>query len=570
MLSDLYLIRELVFLSEIRYSIGYKEKVISMLVFELEDHTNVRLKKGEAIQGLLKERADYEEIYAIIIDGKLHDLNYCPQSGGALSFVYANSETGRLIYERTLSFVFIAAINSLYPNTPVTVEHALSSGLYCSIKRKPFLTPHDVDEIRNRMDEIIKENAEIKRTVMDTTEAVKHFEAIGMKHKSELLKCRKSKQSSVYSLFGSQDYFYGILLPHAGYIKRYTLRFYAPGVWLSAQNGFEHQSKLFKVFQEFEAWGKSIGVSNVAELNQRLLDGKMDELVLMCETMLEKKLGTLAESIIQEKPNTRFILIAGPSSAGKTTFSRRLAIHLKILGLQPYAISMDDFYKNREDSPRLSDGSYDFECVEALDLDLFNETMLKLLHHTPVHMPRFNFMTGKQEKEETETVLDEKQILIIEGIHGLNPNTSAYLPSDSIFKIYINALTHLNLDEHNRIPTSDYRLIRRIVRDHCSRGWSAADTISFWKNVKHGEEQYIYPYQEDADAIFNTSMVYELAILKKLAIPLLQEVKKNRPEYLEANRLSKLLAYFVDGESDAIPRYSILAEFVGNSILDVS
>lgn len=541
-----------------------------MPTFTLEDHTIVTLAQGHSIYEVIKQREDFEDIYAVTINGKLHDVNYCPYQDGTLTFIYADSETGRMIYDRTLAFVFIAAVQSLYPNTEVTMEHALSSGQYCVVKRKPFLTPHDVDEIRKRMQELIDHKETIQRVVMDTDKAVEHFESIGMKHKAELLKCRRSKKSSVYSLYESEDYFYGILLPNAGYIKHFTIRFYAPGVWLSAQNGFDHQTKLFKVFQEFEEWGRAIGVSNVAELNRRLLDGRMDELVLMCETMLEKQLGKLAETIVQEKPNLRFILIAGPSSAGKTTFSRRLAIHLKILGLQPYAISMDDFYKNREDSPRLPDGSYDFECVEALDLALFNETMLKLLHQTPVHMPKFNFKTGKQELEEQTTVLDDKQILIIEGIHGLNPLISENLPIDSMFKVYINALTHLNLDEHNRIPTSDYRLIRRIVRDYSSRGWSAEATIGFWKNVKHGEEQYIYPYQEGADAIFNTSMVYELAVLKKLAIPLLRKVKKTSPQYLEANRLSKLLAYFVDGDSDAIPRYSILAEFVGNSILDVS
>lgn len=540
-----------------------------MFEFTLTKKNSLYLEEGKAIKNMLEAVDKKDNIYAVIINGKLHDLNYVPNQGGSLSFVYADSEIGKMIYERTLSFVFIAAVDSLY-HASVRMEHALSSGQYCEVERSPFLTPYDVSTIKKRMDEIIANKEEIHRSVVDTKEAVAHFEAIGMKNKAALLQCRKSKKSSIYELCGCEDYFYGIMLPHAGYITHYGLRFYAPGIWLSPQETLNDQRKLFGVFQEFEAWGKQIKVSNVAELNQRLQEGGMDELVLMSETMLEKKLSELASHIVYQKPNTKFILIAGPSSAGKTTFSKRLAIHLKILGLEPLAISMDNFYKNRKDSPRLPDGSYDFECVEALDLELFNDTMLKLLHHSPVTLPKFNFQTGMQEREEKETILSEKQILIIEGIHGLNPETSKYLPSDAVCKIYINALTHLNLDEHNRIPTSDYRLIRRIVRDYQSRGWSAAETISFWKNVRYGEDTYIYPYQESADYIFNTSMVYELAVLKKLALPLLNEVNRNQSQYLEANRLKKLLAYFEDGASDAIPRYSILAEFVGNSILDVS
>lgn len=527
------------------------------------------LKEGRPIFDLIQTRTDAQRIYAVVINGKLHDVNYQPAKGGTLSFVYAESEIGKMIYDRTLSFVFIAACHVLFPHSDVRMEHALSSGQYCEIKRTPFLTPHDVSQIKKKMNEIIRNKEKIHRTVMDTEDAVAYFDSIHMNYKAELLKSRKSKKSSVYHLCGCDDYFYGILLPHTGYITHFALRFYAPGCWLSAQSQFQDQRKLFHVFQEFETWGRSIGVSNVAELNRRIHQGKMDELVLMCETMMEKQLSQLAAHIVNDRPNTRFILISGPSSAGKTTFSKRLSIHLKILGLEPFAISMDDFYKNREDSPRLPDGSYDFECLEAIDLALFDETMLNLLNHIPVHMPRFNFKTGIQERAKEVTLLDEKQILIIEGIHGLNPKTSENLPMDSIFKIYINALTHLNLDEHNRIPTSDYRLIRRITRDYQSRGWSAADTISFWKNVRDGEDRYIYPYQESADAIFNTSMVYELAVLKKLTVPLLHAVPKESPQYLEANRLNKLLEYFVDGASDAIPRYSILSEFVGNSILDV-
>lgn len=541
-----------------------------MLIFTQEDGFEISVLENTTISEMIKDRSDASDIYAAVINGKLHDVSYKVKEGGYLQFIYSHSEIGKMIYERTLNFVFIAAVNALYEHAIVHMEHALSSGQYCELVRTPFLTPYDVENIRHKMDELIANKEPISRHVVDTKQAVAHFESLNMMNKASLLKSRKSKKSSIYQLHGYDDYFYGIMLPNTSYITHYALRFHAPGIWLSPNSEYVDQRNLFHVFQQFEAWGKQIGVSNVAELNQRIEHGAMDEIVLMSETMMEKQLAEMSAFIVRERPLTKFILIAGPSSAGKTTFSKRLSIHLKILGLEPLAITMDNFYKNREDSPRLSDGSYDFECIEALDLDLFNDTMLKLLHYTPVQLPKFNFKKGLQERDSDFTILSEKQILIIEGIHGLNPQSSMYLPDEAKFKIYINALTHLNLDEHNRIPTSDYRLIRRIVRDNQSRGWSASETISFWKNVRDGEDKYIYPYQESADYIFNTSMVYELAVLKGLAIPLLQDVKRNDPQFLEANRLKNLLAYFVDGTSNAIPHHSILAEFLGNSVFDVS
>lgn len=540
-----------------------------MITLTMPDQSVKVFEKDVCVHELIKGYDDASHIYAITLNGKLHDLNYQIKQNGEIGFIYDTSETGKLIYERSLSFLFIAAVKLLYKEGEVCMEHALSDGQYCVVEKDPFLSPYDVDEVKRKMDEIIKQKEMIRRRVVPTEQAVAYFYSHGMKHKASLLKQRKSESSSIYTLCGIDDYFYGIMLPDTSYITHFSIQYYAPGVWLSAENHLKNQTKLFHVFQEFEAWGRLIGVSNVAQLNEQIMQGNMDNLVLMSETMIEKKLAELAVKIVSEHPYTKFILIAGPSSAGKTTFSRRLAIHLKILGKKPIAISMDNFYKNREDCPKLPDGTYDFEGLEALDLDLFNNTMLNLLHHNSVHLPIFNFKSGLREWQKHETLLGDDEILIVEGIHGLNPKTSEYLPEDAKFKIYINALTHLNLDDHNRIATSEYRLIRRIARDYQFRGWSAHSTIHFWKNVRHGEERYIYPYQEEADAIFNSSMVYELPILKQIVIPLLDQVKPEEAEYLEANRLKKLLAYFVDGESKAIPRSSILAEFIGDSIFDV-
>ena len=540
------------------------------LQFRIQDEEVLVVEQGAYVRAAIADREDASSIYAVVVNGKLHDLNFRLKEEGTISFIYADSETGKQIYERTMNFVFIAAVKLLYQDAQVRMEHALSNGQYCDILKTPFLSPKDIRHIRKKMEELVNNKEEIRRKVVTTQEAVAYFEENGMQNKADLLRCRKSKTSSIYTLCGIDDYFYGIMLPSTSYITHFALRYYAPGVWLSAYPQFTNQAKLFHVFQEFETWGKLIGVSNIAQLNQKILQGKMDELVLMSETMMEKKLAELASEIVFRHPHTKFIMIAGPSSAGKTSFSRRLSIHLKILGKKPIPISMDNFYKNRQDCPRLPDGSYDFESLDALDLELFNDTMLKLLHHDAVHLPIFNFKTGFREWQEQETVLSDEEILIIEGIHGLNPEASAYLPDEAKFKIYMNALTHLNLDEHNRIPTSDYRLIRRIARDYQFRNWDAQATISFWKNVRDGEDKYIYPFQEEADAIFNSSMVYELSILKKLVIPLLNKVGIQEPEYLEATRLKKLLAYFVDGDESAVPRSSILAEFIGNSVFDVS
>lgn len=540
-----------------------------MITVTIAENESIEIEAGLRLQDILESRVDRDHIYAGIHNGKLRDLNFRIEEGGSLRFVYDTSETGKLIYERSLHFLLIVAAQSLFSGARVNLEHALSGGQYIDIFKEPNLTPKDVERIRDEMQRIIHEQHNIHRTIIPTKEAVTYFETLGMNNKADLLRHRESKTSSIYTLCDTHDYFYGIMLPNTSYIKNFSICYFSPGLWLSPQDTFQNQNQLFHVFQEFEAWGNLIGVSNVAQLNQQILQGHMDELVLMSETMVEKKLEELSSSIVHEHGGTKFILIAGPSSAGKSTFSRRLAIHLKILGKKPLTISMDNFYRNRKDCPKLEDGSYDFECLEALDLPLFNETMLKLLNKTPVKLPYFDFLIGERVWQGNEIILDSNDILIIEGIHGLHPKTSENLPNHSKFKIYINALTHLNIDEHNRIPTSDYRLIRRIARDYQFRSWNAQETIHSWKNVREGEDKYIYPYQEEANAIFNSSMVYELSILKRIVIPLLEEVTMDKAEYLEANRLREFLSYFVDGDDSAVPRSSVLAEFIGNSVFDL-
>lgn len=526
--------------------------------------------KGTYVRDIIMKQNDHHNIYAVVYNGKLADYHTRLQTEGTLSFIYHDSETGKQIYQRTLNFLFIAAVKKHYPKASVQIQHSLANGHYCEILHDYYVTPNDIVRIEETMRDMVCEAIPIEKHRMSTVEAVAYFETRQMHDCAQLLKKRTSKTSNMYRLCDTEGYFYGLLLPNTSFLDHFTLRFYAPGVWLSMFPWTHDQPKLFQVFQEFESWGRLIGVSNVAQLNQRVHNGDMNDLVLMSETMMEKKLAELTNAIVQDHSSVRFILIAGPSSVGKTSFSKRLAIHLKIHGKHPIAISMDDFYKNREECPKLPDGSYDFEGIEAIDLELFNQTMLQCLHGEVIQLPHFNFKTGLREWSDQRVVLEKDTILIIEGIHGLNPQASICLPNNAKFRIYMNALTHLNLDGHNPLPTSDYRLIRRIVRDYQFRGWSASNTIHFWNNVKAGEEKNIYPYQEEADVIFNSSMVYEMTLLKKLAIPLLQEVKKKEPQFLEANRLRSLLTYFEDGDEEAVPKSSILAEFIGNSVFDVS
>ena len=525
----------------------------------------IEINQPTSLEAIAKKYFPDQQIYAGIVNGKLYELNHIIENDATIEWVDEQSIIGKQIYERTLTFVFIVATKQLFKDAVIHVEFTFQNGLYCSIQKKESLTPQDVDQIKQRMLDLIQKHSKITRHVMPQNQAIDFFKQNHLEDKAHLLQYRSKDTCSIYEMEGIYDYFYGFMLPDALYLKQISLQFFAPGLRLGRYDVTFQHYKLFQIMKEYEEWGELIDVPTVAKMNEKIVKGQINELMLMSEAMIEKKLAELATYIVKEKEHLKMILIAGPSSAGKTTFSKRLGIHLKILGLSPITISMDDFYLNRTQTPKLPDGSYDFENIEAVDLKCFNETMLHLIHHKPVYLPRYHFQTGFREYDKHPTVLSDRQILIIEGIHGLNPHTSYYIPENAKMRIYINALTHLNYDNHNRIPTSDYRLIRRIVRDYQFRNADATETIRRWKNVKNGEDKYIYPYQEEADAIFNTSMVYELAVLKPIAQKLLLQVSPESKEYIEANRLCKLLDYFVEAKV-SVPQTSILAEFVGNSI----
>ena len=504
-------------------------------------------------------------IVAAVVDGKLREKNYLVTKDCAIKWVTLESSDGKQIYERSLILLFLYTCHKLYPHAHIKIEHALQDGLYCTIDKEACLKPSEVKKIKEQMQVYVKDDIKIIRQKFNQKQAIQHFISNGLVNKAKLLKVRNKEEYSVYKLDDYEDYFFGLMVPSTKYLKEISLEYFSFGLRLARKDVTINQYKLFNCMQEYERWGELIHVSSIANVNEVVQSNRLKELMLMSEAMIDKKLSELASIIEKDKKNIRMILIAGPSSAGKTTFSYRLAIHLKILGIEPVNLSMDDFYLNREDTPKLPDGSYDFESIEAVDLELFNETILKLINQEEVYLPRFNFKTGLRYYDQKPTTLRKNQVLIIEGIHGLNPKTSSYIPKYAKFKIYINALTHLNYDEHHRISTSDYRLIRRIVRDHQFRNWSATQTILHWPKVKYGEDHYIYPYQEEADYIFNTSMVYELPVLKPIAKSLLDEVSMDSAAYLEANRLNKLLDY-IEGANISIPQDSLLTEFVGNSI----
>ena len=539
-----------------------------MFTIQINNTKKIQCDHPVEIMRLIQDDVLKNRIYAVTFNGQLMHLDESLEEDGQLEYILDDSTTGSMIYERTLSFVFSVACALAFGGSQVEIKHTFASGLYCEIQKKIPLRDEDCDLIVRQMQEIINSRQRILRTEMPLEEAIALFEKEGLQEKADLLRYRHAKKVSVYQLCGLADYYYGVMLPNASYLKQFSLKKYGKGLWLSKESTFIDQPKLFEAYEEFEQWGKKIRVSTVSDINHIIEQGKYKELAMMCEAMQEKKLVELAEKIVHAKDTKRIVLISGPSSAGKTTFSKRLCIHLRILGVEPVQMSLDDFYVNRVQTPRLSDGSYDFENVETLDLKLLNETMAALLNNEEVELPRYDFQLGERVWEGNKVQLKENQILVVEGIHALNPRLSSQIPESAKFRVYINALTHLNLDKQNRITTSDYRLIRRIVRDYQFRGYSATQTISQWPHVVEGENKYIYPYQEEADYVFNTSLAYEMPILKTIAVPVLSVIKKGEKEYLRANRLVKMLAYFLDGDVDVVLKNSILAEFVGNSIFE--
>jgi uridine kinase len=481
-------------------------------------------------------------------------------------------------YRRSLALLMQKALDDLYGDEGVGVRvlQTTGNGQYCELSGTPMeVTDAFLEALGKRMKELADADLPIMKKSLKTADAIKLFHARGMTDKEKLFGYRRSSYVNIYELEGYPDYFYGYMLPSTGYMDRFDLVRYSDGFVLlypdpktGVVSEYRPSDKLFATQRRSSKWGEAMGVKNIGELNEAITTGRIQDIILMQEAAMEAQIGELAE-LISEAGEKKFIMIAGPSSSGKTTFSHRLSIHLSARGMKPHPIPLDDYYLDRDKTPKDEDGNYDFECLEALDVEQFNKDMSALLRGELVELPVFNFKTGKREYRGKFMQLGPEDVLVIEGIHGLNDKLSYSLPTESKFKIYISALTQLAIDEHNALPTTDGRLIRRIVRDARTRGTSARETIAMWDSVRRGEEKYIFPFQECADYIFNSALIYELAVLKVYAEPQLFNIPKDAPEYVEAKRLLKFLDYFLAVPSENIHHNSLVREFIGGSCFHV-
>lgn len=532
---------------------------------------------GEIISKYDKDRA-YPTIL-VFANGRLRELHKRLKEDVELIPVDLSDDIGHKTYKRSMTLLLLKAIYKVAGREhidKVVLHYSAGSGYYYSVRGDVVLDEDFVARVKACMMQIVERRIPIMKRSVSTAEARGLFAQYGMRDKEKLFRFRRVSKVNIYSLDGFEDYYYGFMVWHTGYLKYFDLFLYDEGLILQLPRQSEPtvvppvdvSPQIFQVQKWSEQWGEKLGIDTVGDLNEEISRGNIGRLLLIAEALQEERLSKIADRIAARK-DVKFILIAGPSSSGKTTFSHRLAIQLAIHGLKPHPISLDNFYVNRECSPLDENGEYDFESLGALDLDLLAKTQTELLSGKEVELPRYNFVSGKREYKGERLRLGSGDVLIMEGIHGLNRKLSEMLPDESIFKIYISALTQLNIDEHNRIPTTDSRLIRRMVRDNRTRGTSAIETIARWPSVRRGEDNHIFPFQEEADVMYNTALLYELAVLKLYAEPLLFQIPEDAKEYTEAKRLLKFLDYFVGIPSDGVPKNSILREFIGGSCFDV-
>lgn len=538
------------------------------------------VKEGTTLSDLAKQVQLPQEpiILLAYMDGKLREL-FTPMTKDChVRFVTLKEQAGYMAYKRTATLMFLKACEDLLgtgATTKIALDYSIGNSIFCDFLEDRVIDDAFAQSIQKRMEELAKANLPITKRSLDTDQAAKYFDRIGLKGKKELFQFRRESKTNIYSLDGYDNYFYGYMAPSTGYISAFLVSAYQHGVVLQIPKRkqteeivpFTPQPKLFHVMQRSREWTKTMGVDTVGALNDEITHGNINHLILLQEGLQEKLLADIADEIVSK--NKRIILIAGPSSSGKTTFSHRLSIQLQIAGLTPHPVSMDDYFLDRELSPRDENGNYNFETIASLDVDLLTKHINQLLDGEEIDVPSYNFISGKREYRGHKLKIGEKDVLVMEGIHGLNGTLTNEIPEDAKYRIYVSALNQINLDEHNRIPSSDGRLLRRIVRDAMTRGNDARETISRWDSVRKGEEDNIFPYQEEADVMFNSAQIYEIAVLKQYAEPLLFAVPKDCPEYQEAKRLLKFLEYFLNIPSEAIPKTSLLREFIGGSCFEV-
>lgn len=532
---------------------------------------------SEFIETFMPEQK-YDYMLAIR-NKKLCELGTVLSDDCKLELLGKNTVMGIDTYKRSLTLLMVKAFADVLGGQndySVNVMYSMGNGYYCKLISDCHEVTDDlIAKVKERMRAMVASDEIIVKESVGTDDAIRRFAEQGMDGKEKLFKFRRVSRVNMYNLGGYEDYFYGYMVPSMGYIKVFDLIRYDEGFVLMAPTKnnpdvlpeFVPQEKLFTVLKTSDAWGKMLDVSNVGDLNECISNGNIRELMLVQEALQEKQIAHIADMI--QEGEKKIVLIAGPSSSGKTTFSHRLSVQLRAHGLRPYPLALDNYFKDREFTPRDENGNYDFECIEAMDLDLFNSDMAKLLAGEEIEIPVFNFVEGKKEYKGRKLKLNDGDVLVAEGIHALNPRMTQRLPDDSKFKVYISALTQLNIDRHNRIPTTDGRLIRRIVRDARTRGNDAKKTIGMWQSVRKGEEKYIFPFQEEADVMFNSALIYELSVIKQYAEPLLFAVPRDCGEYYEAKRLLKFLDYFLGLEVTNVPTNSILREFTGGGCFDL-
>lgn len=510
------------------------------------------------------------------VNNKVESLDFRVYYNKDIEFLDITSSSGMRTYVRSLFFILVKAVEELYPQGSISLEHPISKGYFCKLHIDRTIGLDDVQRIKQKMQEIIAADILYTRTESHTEEVVRLFEKRGMMDKARLLDTYGQLYSYYYQLGDTVDCYYSSLVPSTGYIRLFDIVKYYDGLLLripSRENPTKleevvKQEKMLEVFQEYHRWNQILGISTVGDLNVACNHGHATDLINVSEALQEKKIAQIADEIThrnQDGKRVKLVLISGPSSSGKTTFSKRLSIQLMTNGLKPYPISLDDYFVNRNDTPLDENGKHDFESLYAVDLPFFEEQLTTLLNGGEVELPRYNFTTGKREMSGKKLRIDEHMILIIEGIHALNPALTSHIPNENKYKVYVSALTTILLDNHNYIPTTDNRLLRRIIRDYKYRNYSAEETIARWPSVRAGEEKWIFPYQENADAMFNSALLFELAVLKDYVEPVLRKVPNRCPEYSEAHRLLRFLNYFVSVQDKELPPTSLLREFLGGS-----
>ena len=542
-----------------------------------EESYSERVSEGTRFLDLAEKYQKFykDQIVLVMHDHRLRELNKTVKKDMEISFITMTDKDGKRAYRRSAVLLMQKAANNLWKNdVMIRVNHSLGQGYFCSMEGVE-LTKANILMLKEEMLRIVAQDYPIEKYNVNRDEAIELFEGFGLIDKKLTMEYRRNSRVNLYSVDGFVDYHFGFMVPSTGYIKWFDLDLYENGfvIMFPNKNGsvvepLVTSSKLFHTLQDSKKWSQMLGVGTVGALNEAISHGGGHELILLQEALMEERIGNIAAQIAASH-DKKFVMIAGPSSSGKTTFSNRLSIQLRAKGLNPHPIGLDDYYIDRDKCPRDENGEFDFECLESIDVEKFNEDMTALLNGKEILMPSFNFKTGRREYRGKKLKLGENDILVIEGIHGLNDKLSYTLPAESKFRIYISALTQLNIDEHNPLPTTDGRLLRRIVRDARTRGTSAQETLGMWASVRRGEEKYIFPFQDSADVLFNSALVYEMAVLKVYAEPLLFQIPRDSEEYLEAKRLLKLLDYFLPLPTEGIAQNSLVREFVGGSCFNV-